>query len=446
VRFFAVGAQFINGTAKTENVAMDAIDYGTGLTIVSGTGADPAGTFPDFVEEDQNDKTNRWGVVTGSGDNVIAHGVLTIGSATETDFQDSTSVIRYPDGYHSRGLVGVEVALSNASSIIIEGALHLGEGTRNGADANDTRPDYTVTGTTATTSEFTHTLRNFRDVTYTSACDVHDADIECHLLTQASADIYDSVIRCNALTSVACLQDPTFGTTTDLHDVTFIQTGAGHALELDTATTYTLTNIEFDSAFGATTSDSAAIDVTAGTGTVTIIVNGGDSSNYTYKTAGATVVVQDNVNFELSNVVSGSEFHAHAEFVSDTPAGAYNGTGDSVVQITVTVPGSVPSSGDLKLWNGSLYERYSYTGVSGQQFTGISPTLSQDFDGVVVLVTDFIAPTNITTDPWSTSVGGNINFRGILAHASGATKYVPVSIQDSTGSGFSRRIEQIEDA
>lgn len=375
-RFFAVGAQFINGTAKTENVAMDSIDVGTGLTIVSGTGADPAGTFPDFVEEDQNDKTNRWGVVTGSGDNVIAHGILTIGSATETDFQDSTSVVRYPDGYHSRGLVGVDVALSNASSIVIEGALHLGEGTRNGVDANDTRPDYTVTGTTATTSEFTHTLRNFRDVTYTSACDVHDVDIECHLLTQASADIYDSVIRCNALTSVACLQDPTFGTTTDLHDVTFIQAGAGHALEIDTAGDYTATNIEFSGFNASNSQPDSAIDVTAGTGTVNITVSGGASANYTYNSAGATVniltsvLVTINVVDEAGNDVNTAQTSVYLTaddtqvmnedtvsgtateaFTGSTPAACYirvrKGSTGSTKYIPASTTGTIESSTGL---------------------------------------------------------------------------------------------------
>ena len=77
----------------------------------------------------------------------------------------------------------------------------------------------------------------------TSVCDVDNADIECHLLVQNSCNISNSIIRTNALTSEACLQDPTFGTTTDLHDVQFIQSGVGHAIELATATTYNLKNI-----------------------------------------------------------------------------------------------------------------------------------------------------------------------------------------------------------
>jgi len=147
ITWYAVGAQFINGTAKTENVALDAIDYGTGLTLTAGTGADPAGKYTDFVAADQNVKTARWGAALGSGDNVIFRGIATIGSATATEFDDSTSVVTFPDGYHSAGLFGVKVDIQNASTIVNDGALIISEGS---ITTEDTRADYIVTGTAGT--------------------------------------------------------------------------------------------------------------------------------------------------------------------------------------------------------------------------------------------------------------------------------------------------------
>ena len=196
---------------------------------------------------------------------------------------------------------------------------------------------------------------------------------------------------------------------------TFTSDGTGNGLEITgTAADFTLTNMVF-SGYSASTDADKAIYVNISTGTVNITISGGSgiSAASEVRTAGATVNILNNVTFQLSNVVSGSQFHAHAEFVTDTPAGTYNGTGDSVIQATVAIPGSVPTSGDCKLWNGTLFERYAYTGVSGQQLTGVTPTLSQDFNGAVLLVTDLIGPVNITTDPYSTSVGANINFRGL---------------------------------
>lgn len=295
VIWYAFGAMMANGNSKSENVAFDAIDYGTGLTLLSGdTG--PQGKYTDFYVFDQDDTNNRWGAAIGGGDAVTCRGIMSIGgSTTATEFNDSSSIVTFPDGYHSRGLFGVNVNLDTAANEITDGALLIGQGTRNGVDANDTRPDYTVIGVTSTVAAFSHTLRNFRDVEYTSDCEVDGADIECMLLTQGTAHIQNSTIRTNSLTSVAVLQDPTFGTTTDLHDTTFVQTtaGVGHAVEISTAGNYTFTNLTW-TGYGADTTDDAALDLTAATGTYNITVSGGSTPTYK-KLAGATVNILQSV-------------------------------------------------------------------------------------------------------------------------------------------------------
>ena len=285
VSWYAVGAVFQNGFAKSENVAMDAIDYGTGLTW---SGSTLIG-FKEFVDYDQNEKSVRYGVVNGSGNSMVARGILTIGDASATSFTDSTTIVTFPDGYHSAGKFGISVNLSNASSGITISNTIIGEG-RIYTGITDTRPDFTVVGETGGTFTSSANLRNFRNITYNSFSTITDADIECQLLTQGGADISDTTIRTDAASGVACLQDPTFGSTTDLHDVMFMQSGSGHALELDTATTYSFTNITFDG-YGADTTNNAAVFVSATSGTVTININGGDTP--TYRTAGATVVINN---------------------------------------------------------------------------------------------------------------------------------------------------------
>ena len=283
--WYAVGAQFQNGFAKSENVAMDAIDYGTGLTW---SGSTLIG-FREFVSFDQDDKTVRYGVVNGAGNSMVARGILTIGDSNATSFTDSTTILTFPDGYHSAGKFGVSVNLSNASSSITVSNTIIGEG-RIYTGITDTRPDFTVVGETGGTFASSANLRNFRNITYNSFSTITDADIECQLLTQGSADISDTTIRTDSAANVACLQDPTFGSTTDLHDVVFIRSAGGHAIELDTATTYSLTNITFNN-YGADTTSSAAIFVSPTIGTVTINVNGGDTP--TVRSAGATVVINN---------------------------------------------------------------------------------------------------------------------------------------------------------
>lgn len=152
----------------------------------------------------------------------------------------------------------------------------------------DTRPDAEMIGTSGSATVDGCSFLNHNEVTFTSAGSMDGGRIEAKLLVQNSADISNVTIVTSSIPQVATLQDPVFGTTTDLHDVQFIQAANGHALELDTATSYDLTNIIF-TGYGANDSNSAAIFVSATSGTVTINVLGGSSP--TYRTAGATVVI-----------------------------------------------------------------------------------------------------------------------------------------------------------
>ena len=301
VDYFGFAAQFVSGAAKSENLAMDAIDVGRGLIITLGTGADPDGNFVDFLEVDQDTTGNRWGVVNGTDPVVFARGQLQIGNSggTETDFSDDFSTVIFVDGYYEPGDVGVRVEMQNASSVISVDNTLIGLGS---STTSDTRPDFVVVGTTGTFS-CSALITNFRNVTFTSICSVDGADIECQLLTQASADIENCTIRTNAVSGVACLQDPTFGTTTDLHDTEFEQTGAGHAIEIDSVGTYDFNNLFF-TGYGADATNSAAVYVSVGSGTVTINVNGGDTP--TVRTAGATVVINNAVSVTVRGVTRGT--------------------------------------------------------------------------------------------------------------------------------------------
>jgi len=381
--WWAVGAQFASGAAKSENVAMDAIDIGTGLTITAGDGASTEGSFLDFVTWDQNTTTNRYGVVTGQGNIVRSHGLLTIGTASVTEFLDTTSIVLFPDGYHSSGLVGVAVGMSHSSSIINIGSLLIGEGTINGGGSEDTRPDFVVTGTDGN-FDCSATMQNFRNVTFTSICDVANADIECELLTQASANISNSTIRTNSLTSVACLQSPTFGESSDLHDVDFIQAGAGHAIELSTVNgSYTFTNLTFTN-YGADGTDSAALDITAASGITTVNYTG---TAPTYKTAGATVVLNNSktltvtVKDENNVAVQGAQVYIQKSATETGeyghPANPYtshatnNVRGDGTFDITQTVETDNPASGWLFVRDNVNKDEqtYRYTSRGGNTFT-----------------------------------------------------------------------------
>jgi hypothetical protein len=332
VDWFGVQCAFVNGTAKAENLALDAIDIGTGLVLTGGDGVDTDGDFTSFVSTDQDTKTNRWGVVTGSGNAVKVNGLLEIGrntggTAVATGFTDTTSIVTFPDGYHSRGLVGVDVDLGSASTTVTIDSLMIGEGSLNGADADDTRPDFTVNGTSGSLAVGAQ-MRNFRDVTFTSVCAVDGADIECVLLTQASADIENCVIRTNQVTQVATLQDPTFGTSTDLNNTEFVQSGVGHAIEIDTVGTYNLQDITFTGYGGTPGTNStpssgandAAIYNSSG-GAVTINVNGAGNQPSVRNAAGSTTTVNQTVTVTIKAVDTAGDPIQHAKVFLETGPG-----------------------------------------------------------------------------------------------------------------------------
>lgn len=355
VTWYALGAQFQNGFAKAENVSFDAIDYGTGMTITGGDGADPDGTFGDFLATDQDTRNNRWGVVVGRGSSITARGILSIGSATATEFTDTTSIVTFPDGYHGPGLFGINVDLSNASTVVQIDSTVLSNGSRNGSDALDTRADFTVTGTSGSLVSKAN-LRNHRNITLTSGCDLDGADIECQLLTQGSANISNSTIRTNSLSGVACIQDPSFGTSTLINNCTFVQSGVGHAIELDTATSYSLTNIKFDG-YGADASSSSAIYVSATSGTVTInVLDGGDGPTYT--SAGATVVINNSVNvsIEVLDLETGSPIQDARVYLTASSGGPLS-VGTVIISTLTDVNGLAENSG--------------FSFVSAQPVTGV---------------------------------------------------------------------------
>lgn len=301
VDYFAFVCEMVTGFSKSENMGLDAIDIGTGLLLTGGGGADPVGTYEDFIAEDQDIVNNRWGVVLqplGSGSPITCNGRLDIGSAaTSASFRDDFATVIYPDGYHGAGDLGLLVDLSRASTLFIDASTHIGLGS---STTEDTRPDLTFTGSSGL-AFIAGVYDNFRNITLQSSVDATASQMKCTLLVQNGAEFNLAIIRTQSASGVATLQDPTFGNATlgsGLYGTAFSQSGSGHAIELDTATTYTLSDITFFG-YGSDGANDAAIYVSATSGTCTInITDGGDTP--TVRTAGATVVINNTVTVSVT--------------------------------------------------------------------------------------------------------------------------------------------------
>lgn len=312
INYFGWACDF-GATSKAENVAMDAVDYmayGEGLTLVGGDGADADGTFDSFVTYDEDSAgNNRYGVVSTREGILFVNGFLNIGTATATVFTETGAVVVWPDAefLNSVGFFGLQVDVQSATSVVdIANTVFISRGTTGGTV--DTRADVTVTGTSGTADFTSCRFENLRNLTLNSVTTFDGVDFECADLTQASADVSGGVFRPNSASSVAACNDPTFGTTSGIRDIDVIQSGSGHAFEISgVGATVTLTNINF-SGFGADTTNDAAIYVSAATGTTTINYSGGNQP--TYRSAGATVVVQSVITITYDIGVSGVEVRA----------------------------------------------------------------------------------------------------------------------------------------
>jgi len=301
IDYFAVGAQFVVGGAKSENVAMDAIDIGRGL-LLTGT----SGSFADFLSTDQDTIANRWGVVTGNAPVINARGLLTIGSATATTFSDSTYTVLFVDGYHGPGDVGTKFDLQNASTDITLDSTLIGLGS---STTSDTRPDLTVTGTSGSMS-IGGSITNHRNIVLTSVVDVDGATLGASDITQSSAHIQNSTIITDSASGVAAIDDATFGQTSGLHDCSFVQGGSGHAIEITSPGTYNFYGFTF-SGYGADTTNSAVIYNNSG-GAVTINVNSGESPTFRNGTGASTSIVTGQVTLTLTGLKVNTEVRIYS--------------------------------------------------------------------------------------------------------------------------------------
>lgn len=451
--YFGVAAQFVVGGAKSENVAMDAIDIGRGLLLVGGSGADPVGTFIDFLTADQDNTSNRWGVVDGVSPVINARGLLTIGSATETDFEDLSSTVLFVDGYHGPGHVGTLVDIQNASSVINVGATLIGLGS---SATSDTRPDYTVSGTSGTHT-LSGVLTNHRNVVLTSVVDVDGADIQCDDLAQNGAEIQNSTIRTTTAAGVAVCNDATFGTTTDLHDTEFVQEGSGHAIEFTSTGARTLTNMTW-TGYGADETNSAAIRNNSG-GLVTLTIAGGTTPTVDDVGASSTVLVLSPVTSEITVSDETGALFENVRVLLE----AGDGAGDLPFEDTVTITRSGAtasvshtahnmSNGDLVAIRGANEREYNIvaaiTNVTANAYdytvTGTPDTpATGTINATGVIISGSTSASGVVSSSNSFTVDQVV--RGVARKASTGSKYktfeITGTIDKDTGFSLAFRMQ-----
>ncbi len=333
-------------TSKAENYALDAIDAGTGLTLLGGDGGDDDGTWDDFVFLDEGTVANRYGFVHTKEGVIYILGLMIIGSATATVFTDLNQTIIFSDGLFAAGFSGIDIDLASATTVVTwTNIAYKSQGTVAG---EDTRPVFNVTGNSGTLVATNCLFDNFASLTLTSGCDLEN----CIINNSGPLDLGGAAMLegCAILNSTAAtntsslIWDLNADPDGELDDVEFSKgANSHHAIEFGTNSPLTMTvRGLLSGGFNASDAqDDSFFHVLRTTGTVTINVVGG-TGNFSFKTEGATVVIViDPVDSLFIVLDEDTNPLQNARVLVE----ASDGTGDLPFQdsVTITRSGSVAS-------------------------------------------------------------------------------------------------------
>jgi len=332
------------GVSKSPNQGLDVVDVGAGLTLVSGDGADPDGVFADFLAFDEGTVNNRFGYISSIEGVLFIFGMMMIGNATATVFNDSNQTIVFPDGLFAEGFSGLTPDLQNASTVIDwKDISFFGKGS---VTDEETRPVLLVLGTNGIFTADGCVFDAFSKITLTSAATLLAGVISnCLALIQAGGTVDGAkisgattadgvaLILCDDLTKIKNCE------------FTFSD---GHALELTAAHPASPTELNLDGCkfTGYGTGNDAAIYNNSVKALIINIIGGGDTPTIR-NGGGASTTVNNPVTHKLTGMAQNSEVTYiresdevevfHVEDVDGTGITNYNYeyTGDVVVRIQI---------------------------------------------------------------------------------------------------------------
>jgi len=133
-----------SSASKDLNLTIAAVDIGNGLTLTGGDGGSTDGTWQDFADYDFGTAANRYGFVQSSETPFFVIGKLIIGTATDTVFTDTGTVVVFDDALAAAGWTGLEISLDTGNVYTETNGTFIGKGN---TTTTDTRPTLVFTGT-----------------------------------------------------------------------------------------------------------------------------------------------------------------------------------------------------------------------------------------------------------------------------------------------------------
>mgnify|MGYP002622023180 CR=1 FL=1 len=437
------------GQSKSPNQGLDAVDVGAGLTLTGGDAGDADGVWQDFSDADWGTANNRWGYVQENNGIFSIYGMMNIGSATATVFNDSDQTVIFPDGLFAAGFSGITVDLQNATNDVdFASIIYKGLGSETG---EDTRPTFTVTSTSGSFDADLCTLDTFASVTFTSACTWTDGTISnSGLVTLAEADISGTSVLTSTVAADegAVFDDRTTTAATDLTEYTgctFSQgTNAHHAIRFGTGVddNLTLTNVAFNGFSGTDDVNGSTFrfDATSGSLTLNLINCTVDGSAATTSNIGvddaAGITVTLNID-PVTTLVNVKDDDGNNLEDANVYLRAADGAGDLPFEESVT---SITRSGTTATVTHTAHGMNSNEYIKLQ---GITDKTEDNNGAHQITVTGANTYTYTTTDSGSTNYTGTITATGVtiygLTDASGNISSSRTYGSDQNLTGYIRK-------
>lgn len=365
---------FINRQATSVNTALnnalvDAVRAGTGLTATASSAGDTITLASVFAVDTTN--TNAWGILTQSNGIYYAAGKMTFGATGQTNtclVSIVDQVLVWQDfivGTTFYEILG-KGAASFKTTINITNSIVRSAGT----------PSWTLTADANTIVNISGaSLGKLRAATLNSSCSITDTSIASSgTITTGAAAITNSSFSGATGTSLLCT---TASAVDQIQGNTFTSPGTGHAIEFQAAGgTYSMTLsgntfTSYAASNGSTGNEALYINVASGS--VTVNISNGASPSY--RTAGASVTIQNSVTLTISANVSLSGAEVRIYDLDNSPAGSHgtelSGT-ESNATSTYVYSGSASNLILIQVFL-TGYEEYSasYTMPSVSQTYGI---------------------------------------------------------------------------
>ena len=288
-RYFASQPNFLSAIGKGSPHALDAVRYGRGeVKIEYGTSVDGYGTFSGIATENDN-TTNRWGLLQTEGTGYLWKGLLSFGNATNAcQFVDSNRNITVDNTPRTNSTFN-KINITNASSIVTWTnvnfiALLSSQLSRGDFEMIDNAA-VTLTGCSFT---------DLNTFIFNSNATITDTTFRrCGQITSGGATF--SGCRVTSSTSAVSVAASSPSDIEDFTDCTFVSDGGNHAIDLGTVSSsisYNWNNTLTGYAASDGSSGNEALKVSVASGqTLTINVGTGYSSPSIYNTGSGSVSV-----------------------------------------------------------------------------------------------------------------------------------------------------------